>query len=316
MTQGAAAPVRLEYRDEARVVIRRHSKSFSLAALLLGPALRDDASGLYAYCRRADDAVDLVPPEQAAQRVAELRRELDCVYAGRALAEPVLTELQRLVFEKHIPRSYPEALLEGFELDASGKSYETLDELYRYCWCVAGSVGAMMCHVLGVRRQRAVVHGVHLGMAMQLTNICRDVAEDWQLGRLYLPRELTPGLSQARASGPLPRTQVSVIAPAVRRLLREAEVLYASGDRGLPYLSLRARWGVATARRVYSAIGARILAQHANALAGRAVVSSPEKGWHVACAALTTLRISATTPAHRATALTQPVRFPEDVLPL
>ncbi len=310
-----SAATTLAPRAEARAVIRRHSKSFSLASVLLGPALRDDASVLYAYCRRADDAVDLVAPAEAPGRVAALERELDAVYAGQSLREPALAEFQRLVFDKRIPRAYPEALLEGFRLDAAGQRYETLAELLHYCWCVAGSVGAMMCHVLGVRRERAVVHGVHLGMAMQLTNVCRDVAEDWQRGRLYLPLEVAPGLSGARPSRAVPPKLVPHMARAVRTLLREADVLYASGDAGLRYLPFRARWGVATARRVYSAIGARILAQDADVRAGRAVVTPVAKAWHVAGAALTSARLSLATPEFRPAELSSALRFPEDVLP-
>lgn len=300
---------------EARAIIRKHSKSFSLASLLLGPGLRDDAAGLYAYCRRADDAVDLVAPAEAPARVAQLRAELDDVYAGRRLTEPVLVEFQRLAFERQLPRQYPEALLEGFQLDAEGKSYETRSDLYHYCWCVAGSVGAMMCHVLGVRRERAVVHGAHLGMAMQLTNICRDVAEDWQRGRLYLPKELAPSLEYVPASPQLPKRYVGVCARAVKRLLGEADNLYRSGDLGLPYLSFRSRLAVATARRVYSSIGEQILAQGANVLAGRAYVTGGEKLWHVARATISSLGLASTTPKFRSTTLIAPLRFPEDVLP-
>jgi 15-cis-phytoene synthase len=301
--------------SEARAIIRHHSKSFSLASMLLGPTMRDEASGLYAYCRRADDAVDLVAPEHAAARVQGLRRELDDVYAGRSLDEPVLVEFQRLVLERHIPREYPDALLEGFQLDAEGAAYETSFELYRYCWCVAGSVGAMMCHVLGVRRERALVHAAHLGMAMQLTNICRDVAEDWRRGRLYLPKELAPGLEYVRASSELPKAYVGVCARAVSHLLTEAGTLYRSGDAGLRYLPFRARLAVATARGVYAGIGQRILAQDANVLAGRAYVSTPAKFLHVARAGITSLALAATTPKFRAASLARPLRFPEDVLP-
>lgn len=300
---------------EARAIIAHHSKSFSLAALLLGPGLRDAAAGLYAYCRRADDAVDLVAPTLAVGRVAQLRTELDDVYAGRSLNDPVLVEFQRLVFERHIPREYPDALLEGFRLDAEGMSYETRADLYRYCWCVAGSVGAMMCHVLGVRRAGAVLHGVHLGMAMQLTNICRDVAEDWQRGRLYLPDELVPGLRHVRASGRVPERYRALCARAVKQLLSEADVLYRSGDQGLPFLALRSRLAVATARNVYSGIGQHILEQGADVLASRAYVTRLEKFWHVARAGGTSLRVSTTVPRFRAAALTAPLRFPEDVLP-
>jgi phytoene synthase len=156
-------------------------------------------------------------------------------------------------------------------------------------------------------------------MAMQLTNICRDVSEDWQRGRLYLPAELAPGLAVERASRgdvELTSEHLAECAHAVRRLLAEAEVLYRSGDRGLPYLAFRSRLAIATARRVYSAIGERILAQQADVLAGRAVVSLPEKLLRVAAATATSLRVALGTPAFHATPLLSPVRFPQDVLPV
>lgn len=302
-------------KEQARAVIRKHSKSFSLASVLLGPELRDAASGLYAYCRRADDAVDLGPAASAALRVSELRAELDDVYAGRTLREAVLVEFQRLVFETGIPRAYPEALLEGFQLDAEGKQYDTMFELHHYCWCVAGSVGAMMCHVLGVRRERALRHAAHLGMAMQLTNICRDVAEDFERGRVYLPREVAPELPRGGVASRLPRAFAGVCACAVRRLLAEADVLYASGDLGLPYLSLRSRLAVSTARHVYAAIGRKLLARDADVLGGRVFVSGPEKAWQLTRAAVGSLLIATVTPPFRAARLQQPLRFPEDVLP-
>ena len=299
---------------EGRAIIRKHSKSFSLASMLLGSDTREDAVALYAYCRRADDAIDLVPPDEAGTRVVQLGRELDDVYAGRPCSEPVLAEFQRLVFEKGIPRAYPQALLEGFEADALGVTYETLTDLYRYCWCVAGTVGAMMCHVTGVSHERAIVHGVHLGMAMQLTNICRDVAEDWEHGRLYLPRALVAGLD-VKASRPMPREHLPVVALAVRRLLAEANTLYRSGDAGLPYLAFRSRVAVAAARQIYSAIGDRILANGADVLAGRAVVPARSKVWRVGLACAAAVKIAATAPRFRAAPLFHAIRFPEDVLP-
>jgi len=300
----------------ARAIIRTHSKSFSLASLLLAPVERQRAEALYAYCRRADDAIDLAPAHQANERLRQLRRELDAVYAGHALREPTLIEFQRVVFETRIPRDYPEALLQGFALDASGASYETLTDLYRYCWCVAGSVGAMMCHVLGVRRERAVVHGVHLGMAMQLTNICRDVAEDWQRGRLYLPRELAAGLYEMRASHDPPSACVGICAKAVRRLLADAQALYRSGDQGLPYLAPRARLAIAAARNIYSAIGDSMLQHDANVLVGRAVVSMPLKLWHLARAVATSVGVGLSASRRPVQLPTRTLRFPEDVLPV
>ena len=300
----------------ASAIIRRHSASFSLASLLLEPVARRRAHVLYAYCRRADDAIDLVAPARARGELDRLSSELDAVYAGAALADPVASEFQRLVFEVALPREYPDALLQGFELDVSGAGYATLVELHRYCWCVAGSVGAMMCHVLGAASSPAIVHGVHLGMAMQLTNVCRDVAEDWSRGRLYVPTELLSGWEPPHgsqlSSWPPPPEQQQALAQAVRQLLKAAEVFYRSGDAGLPFLPWRSRIAVATARRVYSAIGQRILAGHADVSAKRVFVPASHKLWYTARAALsaTCTRARQVRPA----AGERPVRFPEDVL--
>src|SRR3954470_549842 len=99
----------------AAAIIRRHSASFALASRVLEPSTRDHAHALYAYCRRADDAIDHAPagPKQRAA-LARLRGELTHVYAGRALSDPIAAEFQRLVFERSIPRAYPDALLDGF----------------------------------------------------------------------------------------------------------------------------------------------------------------------------------------------------------
>ena len=301
----------------ASAIIRRHSASFSLASLLLEPVARQRAHVLYAYCRRADDAIDLVAPVRAPGELDRLRCELDAVYAGAALADPVASEFQQLVLEVGLPREYPDALLQGFELDVTGARYATLVELYRYCWCVAGSVGAMMCHVLGAPSSPAIVHGVHLGMAMQLTNVCRDVAEDWSRGRLYVPTELLPGWPPTHASAlgswPPSPAQQQDLALAVRRLLEAAEVFYRSGDAGLPWLRWRSRVAVATARRVYAGIGQRLLAVGADVSAPRVFVPTSRKLWYTARAAFDATYTRAARRVRPAVA-ERPLRFPEDVL--
>jgi hypothetical protein len=130
-----------------------------------------------------------------------------------------------------------------------------------------------------------------------------------------LPAELVPELETPQ-NGPEPPPQFrEVCARAVRHLLGQAERLYRSGDRGLPYLSFRSRLAVATARRVYSGIGERILAQGADVLSGRSVVSTPEKLLHVAGAAFGSLRIALATPVFTPAPLLSPLRYPQDVLP-
>jgi 15-cis-phytoene synthase len=298
---------------EARAIIRRHSASFSLASRLLEPEQRRNAHALYAYCRRADDAIDLVAPAQARTALGRLREELDAIYGGRHLAAAIPAELQRLVVELGIPREYLEALLRGFELDVTGATYRSMADLHHYCWCVAGSVGAMMCHVLGAREAPAIVHGAHLGMAMQLTNICRDVAEDWARGRNYLPEELLSGL-EATPAWPPSEASGRTLASAVLRLLDEADLFYASADQGLSHLGFRARIAVTTARQVYSSIGRKLRAAGADVTAGRVVVPLRAKLWCVARAAVNAALIRRLPRLPGASH--SPLRFPQDVLPL
>ena len=264
-----------------RSSIALHSKSFSLASRLLGSDGRDDAAVVYAWCRRADDAIDLAPPAEQARAVVRLGRELETIYEGEAQPEPILAAFQMVARRHQIPRAYPSELLAGMAMDAEGKAYGSYTELLSYCFRVAGTVGLMMSHVMGVRHPSALKHAAHLGMAMQLTNICRDVGEDWRRGRLYLPDDLlaaagAPDL-RSRLGSAWPAGVSSAVANVTRDLLRRAEVLYASGDRGIPLLSFRSAWSVRTARLVYADIGRVILARGADPSAPRAVVSTPRK---------------------------------------
>lgn len=279
-TEGASAV--------ARETIARHSRSFALASALLGRRLRDQTSVLYTWCRRADDAVDVAANRSDAVRaLAVLRHELDDVYAGAA-REPVLSVFAEVVRTRAIPRAYPEALLDGMAMDVADTRYETLDELLTYCWRVAGVVGLMMSHVFGVSDERALLRAAHLGIAMQLTNICRDVAEDWSRGRIYLPDELLVerGVNGLRAElgTPLPRSAIPAIGDVVRELLILADRYYRSGDRGIPALPWRAALAVRAARSVYAAIGGRIARAKFDVTAGRAVVPGAQKVALVAAA--------------------------------
>jgi phytoene synthase len=180
------------------------------------------------------------------------------------------------------------------EMDAAGTVYRSYATLLSYCFRVAGTVGLMMSHVMGVRHEAALLHAAHLGMAMQLTNICRDVAEDWQRGRLYLPDDLlhaggASGLRARLGHVGLPIESREPVARVTRELLRRAEEFYRSGDEGLSYLSWRSAVAVRTARLVYADIGRVILAGGADPFAPRAVVSKARK-WRLAFRALVLTR--------------------------
>jgi phytoene synthase len=277
----------------SRQSIALHSKSFALASRLLPADGRDDAAIVYAWCRQADDAIDLVPPSQQAPALSVLRSELASVYAGEAQADPVLAAFQGVVTARGIPRKYPDELLAGMEMDVAGAVYADFDALLEYCYRVAGTVGLMMSHVMGVREEGALRHAAHLGMAMQLTNVCRDVREDWERGRLYLPDDLLAAAGARDLRGdlgaPLPTSAVEPIADVTLELLRRADRFYESGDLGIPMLSRRSALAVRTARLVYSDIGRVVQSRGGDPLAPRAVVSLPRKLWLASRAALRTL---------------------------
>lgn len=262
-------------------ILSRQGKSFAFAGKLLPRDARDDAAVLYAWCRRADDAVDVGPEETRLERLSLLRRELGSVYDGEPQRDTLARAFQGVVQRRAIPKSYPSALLDGMESDLGDVRLATYSDLTLYAYRVAGVVGLMMCHVLGLRDQRALVNAAHLGIAMQITNICRDVREDWERGRLYLPAELLNevGLSSlatelGRELSPRHRER---LAHAVKSLLSLADSYYRSADRGLPALPERAAWAIRSARLIYAAIGAELRRKNHDVFAARAVVPLRKK---------------------------------------
>jgi phytoene synthase len=171
-----------------------------------------------------------------------------------------------------VPGHYALELVEGLGMDVRRERYWTPEELGLYCYRVAGTVGLMMVHVMGVSHQRALRHAADLGIAMQMTNIARDILEDAALGRIYLP------LLWLDEAG-IPEAQLTqgryrdALARVVGRLLDEADRRYRSGNEGLRYLPLRASVAVAVASSVYARIGGLVRSRRSHAWDERAVVS-------------------------------------------
>jgi len=298
----------------ARAIIAHHSKSFALASKLLPERVRDEAVVLYAWCRHVDDAVDCVSGPEQSRALDRLRAELDAVYAASTPSDPLLAALQVIFRERGVPRLYADELLLGMQMDVEGTRYATTQQLLVYCYRVAGTVGLMMCHAMGVRRPEALLHAAHLGMAMQLTNIARDVAEDWARGRLYLPDELLArhdlGELHGELGRPLPDRAGPALAAATTELLARADRYYRSGDAGLRELPPRCALAVRAARLIYADIGRELRARACDPFAGRAIVSTARKSWLVLRAAGRTLW------ALPSSWLAPPARRPARVLPL
>jgi 15-cis-phytoene synthase len=188
----AVDPALAESREACRAMTRHHAKTFYFASHTLPPQKRADAYAVYAFCRHVDDRIDLAPDQAArAAGVVELRVLLDAAYAPGDLSDLGLRWLaafRETSQRRAIPRTYFDDLIAGVELDQGAVRIETWEELERYCYLVAGVVGLIMVHVLAEPAPELLGPARDLGTAMQLTNILRDIDEDWQRDRLYLPR--------------------------------------------------------------------------------------------------------------------------------
>ena len=256
-----------------RSITAHHSRTFSFAARLLPAQQRRAIWALYAFCRTTDDIADRGRAD-AAEQLASWRTE---VMGGRASAEglvPVAWADARRRYR--IPAAYPTALIDTIAQDLVQTRYPTFDELARYCFGVASTVGLMTMHIVGFSGPEAVPYAIKLGVAMQLTNILRDVAEDWRLGRVYLPQdELAKfGLTEGDiAHGEVNDRWRRFSRFQIERTFR----LYREGWDGLRYLHRGGRFAIAAAAELYSGILCDIERHDHDVFSRRAYVSQLSK---------------------------------------
>lgn len=256
-------------------MIREGSKSFYLASFLLPERVREPARALYAFCRVADDAVDKQPG--GTQAIAGLEERLVRIYEGHPEAHPADRAFADVAHGFAIPRALPAALIEGFAWDVENRQYDDIAGVRAYSARVAGTVGAMMSLIMGVRDPSAIARACDLGIAMQLTNIARDIGEDARAGRLYLPRDWL------KAEGLDPNAWLAVpamspaIARATARLLAEADALYARAGAGIAMLPRSCRRSIRAAMKLYAAIGHEVARRGHDGVTSRAVVPRRRK---------------------------------------
>ena len=285
-------PSRAAIVASARASIVRGSRSFAAASLLFAPATRERAWLLYAWCRAGDDIADgqvaghgMIHPDDARERVAALRLLTDAALAGRVIGEPAFDGLRLVAAETGLPAAWPGALIDGFVLDAEGWRPRDEADLYRYCWHVAGVVGCMMAVVMGVSPDDGPVldRAAELGMAFQLANIARDLAEDAAAGRCYLPADWLAA-ERVSAETLLDPASRPALARLAERLTARAAAFEASARTGAAALPFRSAWAVLAAAAIYGAIGREVERRGERAWDERVSTSGAQKLRFIAAA--------------------------------
>ena len=256
-----------------------------MASKLFDRETRERAWLLYAWCRRCDDLADgqafghgMSAPADPMARLAEIRDKTERALAGEATGDPAFDGLAIVASECAIPRAMIEDHIAGFALDAEGWAPGTEGDLVRYSYHVAGAVGAMMAHVMDVppSDQATLNRAADLGIAFQLANIARDVAEDASNGRCYLPREwlAEAGLSPETMAAPENRER---LVPLVERLCALSQRYEESGRAGAAALAFRPAWAVLAAAGIYGGIARKVAADPETALGRRTMTTRGEK---------------------------------------
>ena len=252
-------------------LLAKHGKSFYWASLFLGSQLADSCAQLYQFCRFVDDLADGDLPNRE-ESLEDIRAHLDG--SDKDIGNEVEAFMQ-LSKDNNIPLIAARELLDGMLKDQQPTAVNDEAELLRYCHAVAGTVGLMMCRILNCKEQRADSFAIDLGIAMQLTNISRDVLEDAQMGRRYLPASWIDLPASVIANADIACQQQ--VADAAERMLDLAENYYQSALIGIQLLPLRSRLSITIALRVYRQIGWVLKRRGLLWWQGRVFVSKSEK---------------------------------------
>jgi 15-cis-phytoene synthase len=271
-----------EYR-QAAIETAMGSKSFYFATRFFPPDLARSAHAIYWFCRHTDDLADeCLTPEQGKRDIDQWSESLDVAYNTGVAHHPVLAVFLDTVRRHNIPIEYAYELIEAMRMDLRSSRFETFTELRVFCYRAASVVGLMMCYVIGFEpdadQELALTHAVDLGIAMQLTNILRDIGEDLSRGRIYLPKDEMARFGCSERSLVDHRRDDSF-----RELMKfqicRARGYYKAGNLGIPMLNRRGRFAVQVASDVYKEILGSIESSDYDTFERRAVVPNRKKYW-------------------------------------
>lgn len=261
-------------------IIEHHAKSFSFASKFLPDYRRWGTFAVYNFCRYADNIIDNPRNRTNTELITELnelRRELDAAYKYGESEHPALKAFIATSVNFDIPKVYADDLLNGVEMDLTISRYNTFDELYVFCYRVASTVGLMMTYVLGFEGgQKTLDYAENLGIAMQLTNILRDIADDFKLGRIYIPQEdiknFNVNIEDIRNHIFTPELRTMMVFQVDRALN-----YYNNSQPGIKLLEKDSRFAIQSASKIYGEILKKIVENDYNPFLGRVFVPHSRK---------------------------------------
>ena len=262
--------------EACRIITRREAKNFYYAFLTLPAAKRRAIYAAYAFCRHCDDSVDEETSTDAKLKaLSDIQANLDSTYSGNA-SSPVYVALADVARNYDIPQDYFQEIILGVERDLVKDRFQNFDELKEYCYRVASVVGLICLQIFGYEDDDAKGYAVDLGLAMQLTNIIRDVREDFDMGRVYLPQDemVRFGYSEDDLRNGV---RNEAFLEFMRFQSQRAREYFDRGFKLLPYLSRRSRACPAVLGALYSKVLDRIEASDYDILETRVSLSKAEK---------------------------------------
>jgi 15-cis-phytoene synthase len=269
-----------ECYEFCRTVQRAHSRTYYFSTRLFPPEIRRHVRALYAFTRHADEIVDDLNAGTGAEARLEaleaFEAETMAALAGEEVEDPILRAFTNTARERGIGRAHVEPFLRSMKMDTCVSRYPTYEDLEEYMYGSAAVVGLMMCRIIGVEDNEALRHAEALGEAMQLSNFLRDIAEDWERGRVYLPLEDLKRFGYSEedlATGVVNEEFVELMRYEIDR----ARMLYLVADGGMGYIPSGRRYPVLVARHLYATILERIEGQGYDVFSGRAGTSFAEK---------------------------------------
>jgi phytoene synthase len=262
---------------QARRITKEFAKTFYFASHFLPKEKRYAAYSVYAICRIGDEAADAASQPAKKETLERLTEKIHLTYEGKGIEDSLLAAFHKTIHAYKIPKEYFLQLMDGMRMDLVKTRYLTFAELYDYCYKVAGVVGLIMLEVLGYRDKKAQNHAISLGIAMQLTNILRDIKEDYLRGRIYLPQEEMRSFGVEEAH--IAQEKINDNFKALLKFqINRAKEYYANAQLGIEFIDdQKSRLVASSMKDMYAAILNAIENNNYNVFSKRAAINSVAK---------------------------------------